>query len=288
MPFTNQSLSALKPKAQRYEAQEPGGLGVRIAPSGHKSFFFRYRFQRRPRRMALGSFPELSLKEARERRDDARKLLHKGVDPGEQAIQKRMHEIEAGTVAELIDEYISKWAKRHKKSWKEDERILKKEALPRWGNRKAKEITRRDVIRLLDRIVDRGSPTSANLTFEIIRRMFRFAVEQDIIEVTPCYAVRPPSKNNKRDRVLSDNEIRLFWSNADKTDAGRSIQLALKLQLVTAQRRGEIAAAEWAEIDMESAWWTLIFPAMFLTVTLYCFNYIGDGLRDALDPKDRL
>lgn len=207
--------------------------------------------------MVLGSFPELSLKEARERRDDARKLLNKGVDPGEQAIQKRMHEIEAGTVAELIDEYISKWAKRHKKSWKEDERILKKEALPRWGNRKAAEITRRDVIRLLDRIVDRGSPISANRTFEIIRRMFRFAIEQDIMATTPCFAVRPPAKNRKRYRVLSDNEIRLFWANADKAEASRPVQLALKFQLVTAQRRMEVAAAEWAEMDAESGWWTI-------------------------------
>jgi len=192
--FTNQYIKALRPKDGRYAVQEPGGLGLRITPNDSKTFYFRYRFLGRQRRMTLGVFPDVSLKEAREKRDDARKLLNRRTDPGEQAIQERNAELEAGTVQELVDEYIEKWAKVHKKSWKEDVRVLNKEVIPGWGKKKAKSITRRDVIKLLDKIVARGAPISANNTFGIIRRMFRFGIERDLLETTPCYGIRKPAK----------------------------------------------------------------------------------------------
>jgi len=255
--FTNQYIKALRPKGGRYAVQEPGGLGLRITPNGNKTFYFRYRFLGRQRRMTLGPFPDLSLKEAREKRDDARKLLNRKTDPGDQAIQERKADIEAGTVQELVDEYLEKWAKIHKKSWMEDVRVLNKEVIPGWGKKKAKSITRRDVIKLLDQIVARGAPISANNTFGIIRRMFRFGIERDLIETTPCYGARKPAKSQQRDRVLSEKEIKLLWESINKIEATLAIKLALKLQLVTAQRRGEIAQAQWKHIDFETSWWTI-------------------------------
>lgn len=255
--FTNQYIKALRPKGGRYAVQEPGGLGLRITPNGSKTFYFRYRFLGRQRRMTLGLFPDLSLKEAREKRDDARKLLNRKTDPGDQATQERKADIEAGTVQELVDEYLEKWAKIHKKSWQEDVRVLNKEVIPGWGKNKAKSITRRDVIKLLDKIVARGAPISANNTFAIIRRMFRFGIERDLIETTPCYGIRKPAKSQQRDRVLSDKEIKLLWENISNIEATPGIKLAIKLQLVTAQRRGEIAQAQWKHIDLETNWWTI-------------------------------
>ena len=255
--FTNQYLKALAPKASRYEVQEPGGLGLRITPHGNKIFFYRYIFFGRRRRMTLGDFTDVSLKEARDKQSDARKLLSKDIDPGERAIQERKRAIEAETVKELVVEYLERWAKVHKKSWKEDERVLNKEVIPQWGNKKAISITRRDVIHLLDQIVARGAPGSANQAFEIIRRMFHFGIERDLLENTPCHGIRKPAKSRQRDRVLSPKEIKLFWENVVKIDATSAIILALKLQLVTAQRRGEIAKAQWKEIDLDIGWWTI-------------------------------
>jgi integrase len=255
--FTNQYIKALTPKAGRYQVQETGGLGIRVTPSGTKTFYYRYLYFGRPRRMTFGVYPDVSLKEAREKQNDAKKLLGKDIDPGEQAIQERQREFEAETGKELVNEYLEKWAKVNKKSWKEDERVLNKEVIPRWGNKKAKAITRRDVLSLLDTILARGAPGSANQTFEIIRRMFRFGIERDILETTPCYGVRKPAKSRQRDRVLSESEVKTFWENIDKMDATPGIILALKLQLVTAQRRGEIAKAKWSEIDFDSSWWTI-------------------------------
>ena len=141
-------------------------------------------------------------------------------------------------------EYLDKWAKPHKRTWQEDKRILEKDVIPAWGRRKAKNITRRDVIRLIDGIVDRGSPIVANRTLEIIRKMFNFAVEQDIIETSPCVGVRAPGKETQRDRILTESEIRNFWNvldreNKDDEPEGSKLRmalgtrLALKLQLLT-------------------------------------------------------
>ena len=85
-------------------------------------------------------------------------------------MNERKEERDAPTVAALADEYLEKWAKPRKRSWREDTRILQKDVLPAWGHRKAKDITRRDVIGLLDDIVDRGAGIMANRTLATIRR----------------------------------------------------------------------------------------------------------------------
>jgi integrase len=131
--------------------------------------------------------------------------------------------------------------------------------IPAWGHRKAKDIARRDVIALLDAIVDRGSPIAANRTLAVIRRMFGWALSRDIVPVSPCVAVKAPAKENRRDRVLSADEIAFLWQALDTPDLAISpaIREALKLQLVTAQRKGEVIGAEWSEFDLDERVWTI-------------------------------
>jgi len=272
MLFTEKLIKSLKTKPERYDLREQSGEGfaVRVSPSGEKSWVFIYFFEGRKRRMTLGNHPHLSLAEARRLHREALKILHSGKDPAD---QKRLMEAEARdsfTVTALINEYMDKWAKPRKRSWQADERCLNKDVKPYWGKRKAREITRRDVILLLDRIKDRGAPIQANRTLACVRRMFNFALERDIIESTPCTAVKMLAKENRKDRVLSVEEIKNFWNGLhvpDKIAADKKIihqirisesaKLALKLQLVTAQRKGEIIGAEWNEIDLNAAIWTI-------------------------------
>src|SRR5205085_6249543 len=121
----------------------------------------------------------------------------------------------AETINELVASYLDRYARVRKPSAAEDQRILRKDVLPRWARRKAKDITRRDIVRLLNEIVDRGAPIQANRTLTILRRMFRFAVGQAIIEASPCDQVEAPSAENDRDRALSEGEIRLLWQTLD-------------------------------------------------------------------------
>ncbi|MBW1992682.1 MAG: tyrosine-type recombinase/integrase, partial [Deltaproteobacteria bacterium] len=164
------------------------------------------------------------------------------------------------TVADLAHEYLERWAKPRKRSWREDKRILEKDILPVWGTSKAKDITKRDVIQLLDNIMERDAPIMANRTFAVIRRMFNFAMERDIVTASPCLAVKAPAPENQRDRVLTAEEIRIFWHALEGEVMGRVnpfIKLILKLELITAQRKSECCAVAWEEVDLEEGWWTI-------------------------------
>ncbi|MEM2890711.1 MAG: tyrosine-type recombinase/integrase [Candidatus Hadarchaeum sp.] len=258
MKFTDKKILNLKPKPQRYEIWEGNGFGLRVSPKGKKSFVYMYRFEGKPRRLTLGTYPAMTLADAYKALAEAKKKLEKGIDPGADTVTERQEERRAPTVAALIEEYLEKWAKPRKRSWREDKRILYKDVLPFWGHRKAKDITKRDVIRLLDDIVDRGAGIMANRTLATIRKMFNFAVARDIVSISPCLSIRAPAPERRRDRVLTVEEIRAFWQGLDEAKMmAEGTKLALKLQLVTAQRKSEIVGAAWEEIDLAEKWWTI-------------------------------
>ena len=129
------------------------------------------------------------------------------------------------------------------------------DVIPAWGRRKAADIVKRDVVLLLEKIVDRGSPIMANNTFAVIRKMFNWAVEKDILPNTPCTGVKPPAPKVSRERALSETEVRTFWDNLDSCAMSGEIRGALKLILVTAQRPGEVIGMHTDELDGE--WWTI-------------------------------
>ncbi len=257
MKLTDMLLRNLKPQAQRYLVWGDHGLGVRVSPKGKKSFVYMYRHEGKARFLTLGDYPRMTLADAHKAHAEAMKKVEEGIDPGAEAVAERAEDRRAPTMDVLADEYLEKWAKPRKRSWREDERILKKDVLPEWGRRKAREITRRDVIRLLDGIVDRGAGIMANRTLAAIRKMFNFAVSRDIVPISPCLAVRSPAPEQRRDRVLTTDEIRALWHGLEGAKMAEGTKFALKLQLVTAQRKVEIVSATWEEIDLTDKWWTI-------------------------------
>jgi integrase len=261
--FTDASIKALKPISERYEKWETNGkgFGIRVSPTSRKTFIFMFRFDGTARRMTLGSYPRITLSRAHELHAKARQELEKGIDPGIESVRGKRQVREAYTVSELVHDYIEKHAKRKKRSWKEDQRILNKDVVPRWGKRKAASITRLEVVNLLDEVRDRaeaigGKGVQANRTLEIIRKMYNFAVGRSIVEHSPCAVIETPAKENKRDRVLNEKEIKVFWDNLDKSRMERATQLLLKLQLVTMQRKGELVQIEKTDLDLKNGWWT--------------------------------
>jgi integrase len=260
--FTDKYIKSLTPTENQkkfYDVREKSGrgFGITIFPSGEKSFIFIYHHAGRKRRMTLGKYPHCTLAAARRLHNEALKTLEEGQDP---ALLKKLEKIEtcnASTIEGLIHEYIEKWAKPRKRSWKEDERILHKDVLSSWGKRKAKDITKRDMLLLLDKIKERNAPIAANRTLACVRRMFNFAIERDILNANPCLTIKAPAKENRRDRCLTLEEIKSFWLGLENAPMSESSKLILKLQLLTAQRKGEIVSAEWSEIDLQSGWWTI-------------------------------
>ncbi len=261
MNFTDRGIKALKPKVGSYEiySSDRTGFGIRVSPNNRKTWFTRYRHRLSGKqvKVTLGQYPYVTLADARIKHNEHRTLLYGGIDPRQIVQDARQSEISAGTINELVDEYIERHCKIKKKTWVEDKRILDKDVIPNWGDLKAKDIKRRDIIKLLDSVVDRGSPISANNLHARLSKMFKFAVRRGLLETSPFVEIEVPSKKITRDRVLTEDEINIFWGKLESSTAHLNIQLALKLLLVTGQRRGELAMAKKDEFDLTNKIWSL-------------------------------
>ncbi len=171
--FTAVGIKNLPPKEKTYTKTEGQGLYIQVSPKGFKTWYYHYRFRGKQRWFRLGNYPTVSLKDARERREKVAQILSQDIDPIAKAALEREERDQSITVSELVDEYIEKWAKPRKRTWREDERNLHTDVLPRWGKRKAKDITKRDVIFLLDSVHERakekrtlpGEPTQSRSPF---------------------------------------------------------------------------------------------------------------------------
>ena len=257
--FTDRTVAAARPKAARYERWEPSGLGLRITPKGKKSWVWLFRVEGKNRRVTFGSYPTMGLAAARTALAKAKEAVSKGGDPGKQLVKSRRTERRAQTVSELVEDYLDLYARKRKRSAIQDERMLHLDVVPRWGRRKVHQVSRADVVDLLDSIVDRGAPISANRTFSVIRRMFRWAQSRDVVSQNPCEGVERPAAENRRDRTLSDEEIRAFWRGLDSANMTGGVRLVLRLLLLTGQRSGEVCGMALPELDIPSATW--IIPA---------------------------
>lgn len=186
---------------------------------------------------------------------DAYELVKNGLDPIKIEQQAKEEREKALTVTKLVGEYLKKHAVHKKDSGKSDKRLLEKEIVPHWGNRKAEDIKKRDVILLLESIFDRGTPAMCNQVLKITRKMFNFAIERDILQSTPFLGVKALAPNVKRERVLTKAEIKTLWGNLDGAEMSNEIKRCLKLVLLTAQRPGEVVGMHTSEIKGE--WWTI-------------------------------
>ena len=159
----------------------------------------------------------------------------------------------------LMMEYLERHVRRRRRRPVQVEYHLAARVLPAWGTRDARTITPREVIELLDGIVDKGSPVSANRCASILGQMFRFGIHRQIVEATPVQLLhRPGGKEKPRERVLDDEELRYLMQHFESSarfqtgDAARSTRLmhALKILLLTGQRRAELANAMWQNVRM--------------------------------------
>jgi hypothetical protein len=139
-------------------------------PSGVKTWLYVYSFDSKRREMNMGNYPYVTLETARGKFDVARKKVKNGIDPMTEKEEKAEERRKTPTVTDLVDDYIKLHAKRFKRSWEKDEQILNRDVVPLWGKKKAVDITKRNVLHLLEGIIDRGAPAMANNCFQIVRK----------------------------------------------------------------------------------------------------------------------
>lgn len=281
MKFTDADVRNMKTDKRLQDNLEGGGFGVRVYNSGTRVFYHAYTFDGKRRFLNLGEYPTVSLADARKRYNASKKKIDDGIDPLLEKDAAKAERKRTPFVSDFVDEFIKIYAKEHNRGWKEIERALKSEIVPRWGKRKMTDIKRRDLILVLDEIKERGAPVMANRVLAYTRKMFSWAIDRAVLEVHPFLMMKRPNKEETRERVLSEAEIKLFWNNLGDCKMSDKIKRALKLILVTGQRPGEVIGMHRNEINGD--WWEI--PAersknkqphrVFLTTTAK--QLIGDA-----------
>lgn len=263
--LTDVLLKSLKaPTTGRLEVADArcAGLVLRMTPAGIRSFSFRFRDPKSGKvsRATLGTYPDLSLADARDKANEYRGTVARGTNPVE---AKRRAKNEAGTKTfkALADRYMEEHARRFKRSADEDERNLKLHVNPRWGKRRFDEIRKADVIELAEGLVKAGKPVLANRVQSLVSKIFSFAEDAGLVEVKPFARLKRRGTENVGTRVLDNDELRLFWERIVQKPVTRRVGLALRLELLTATRPGEVAGLSLSELqnldDPSKAMWVL-------------------------------
>jgi integrase len=238
------------------------GFGCRASKQGTVSFFA----MRRPRgsgksvRIKVGDFPVMPLSEARSRARALLMEMQDGVDPRARKAAAARAEAakQASTFAAVAENFISRHV-TSKRTARNIEALIRRELIPRWGEQPIADITRADVIALMDEIVDRGHPEAARQVFAYVRRLFGWAVPRFDLQHAPTDHLSAKDligAKKPRQRVLSDNEIALIWRATEGSEAayfGPYVRLLLLLGV----RRTELGRATWGEFDLDAALWTI-------------------------------
>jgi integrase len=233
------------------------GLALRVGETGHKAWTFHFTSATDDKRarMTLGSYPATSLADARRQAIEARGHLEAGRDPRS---EKAAQDAAALTVRGLTESYLARHVRPTLRSADAIERRFALNVDPIIGALKIEDVTRRDVTRVVDSVLKRGSPIEANRVFAHLRSLFRWAVGRGDLQINPVQGMKPPSSSTTRDRVLSDQEIRHLWNSLPSVFA-RSVdcQRIIKILLLTGQRAGEVSGMEVRELDLSERVWTI-------------------------------
>ena len=257
MPTTSLTAAAierLKPpktgQIEYYDRRLPS-FGVRLSYQGTKSWFIMTRLDGKLIRVTLGKHPTLSLADAREEARRVANLAAAGKDPRRiraEAKQKRREE-RRNTFHACADEFLERHVERRLRAstHREYRRILKGDDTRIWRSRPIAEISKRDVLDIIEGIEGRGSPGASKRALVYLRKFFNWCAERDIITTPPTDRLRSPHPEVKRDRVLTDVELHYLLRALDheKSFFGPLIRLLL----LTGQRRGEVAGLLWSELQ---------------------------------------
>ncbi len=203
--LTARTVETIKPGPDRKEIPDRHlpGLYLIVQPSGARQLGGTLPQDGQSRKHTLGSYPALDLKAARELAGKALRAVAEGRDPGREKISARTERPD--TVEVVAQLFVERHCLRvnRPRTIESTQRLLDLHVLPRWRRRLIKDITRRDVLDLLDSLVESGRPVAANRVLTAVRKMFNWAMERDIIATSPCAGVKPPTPEQSRDRMLA-------------------------------------------------------------------------------------
>ncbi|WP_245638531.1 tyrosine-type recombinase/integrase [Croceicoccus bisphenolivorans] len=232
------------------------GFGLKVTPTGSKTYLFQYRLGGRAgktRRVTIGKHGNLTPDGARKEAERLARTVAQGLDPQQQKQDNARKAVDLafkGYAETFVEDCLKV---RWKASHKDGEALLRLYATPVLGSKPIHEINRADIRAVLNKAKGKVA-TSRNL-FAVLRRLFRWAVSQGDIDVSPLHGMEPPPLPVKRDRVLSDAELSIAWKAAG--ELGYPFGPFVRLLIVTGQRLEEVSGLEWSELTKSTAMWAL-------------------------------
>ena len=282
MALTSTAIRAAKPGDRIRRMYDAGGLYLEIAPSGGKWWRLKYRFGGKEKRLALGVFSDVSLKDARDRRDDARKLLANGIDPSEHRRATKAAGVERASNS--FEAVALEWFSKQKPSWVDSYsgRVidrLKRDVFPWIGGVPIADISARQLLGVVQRIEQRGALETAHRALRNCGQVFRYAVATGRADRDPCVDLRgalPPVKGTHFAAVTEPDDVAKVLRILDGYEGTLVVRSALRLAPLVFVRPGELRRAEWAAISLEAAEWRF-------TVTKTNTQHIVPLARQAVD-----
>ncbi len=270
MPLTDTSCKNAKPSEKPRKISDSAGLYLEVMPNARKYWRLKYRYLGKEKRLALGVYPEVSLKDARDKRDAARKTLSNGIDPSHVKKEEK-HQILLRN--EQSFEFIAReWYERRKEGWTTRHatyvlRRLENDTFPAIGQRPIAEITAQELLRVVRVVESRGALEIAHRILQTCGQIFLYAIVTGRADNNPATSLRGALKTVKASNYssLKASELPEFMNKLEKYDGdfegdgnGNLLtKLALKLIMLTFVRTGELRGAKWSEISFEVAEWRI-------------------------------
>ncbi len=264
MPLTAIEVKQAASKKKAYKLADGGGLHLLVKPVGGKYWRYKYRYAGKEKTLALGVYPEVSLKEAREKHQAARKSLDRGIDPGEaRKVEKLTRHLAAAESFEAVArEWFNRIMPEKSNSYRERTgRILEKDLYPVLGNRPIKSITAPELLAALRRIETREAYDIAHRAKQTAGQIFRYAVATGRADRDPSGdlkgALKPRRKKKHHAAITNPAEVGRLLLAMEGFQGTAVVKTALLLSSLLFQRPGEIRAMEWSEINWDSEQWEI-------------------------------
>jgi integrase len=262
MPLSEVKIRNAKPKAKFYKLADSEGLYLHVTEKGAKLWRFRYRFDGKEKLLALGKYPHISLLDARQKRDESKRQLAKGIDPGAVRKAQKQATIEETETFEII---AREWLERFKSKWQKEyaDKIMHRldiNVFPWIGSRPIKDIKAPELLSVLRRIESRDALELAHRTRNICGQVFRYAVATGRADRNPAEDLKgalSPVKTTHRAAIIEPKEVGNLLRAIDSYQGTFVVQCALKFAPLVFVRPGELRHAEWSEINFENAEWNI-------------------------------
>jgi integrase len=262
VPLSEVKIRNAKPRENEYKLFDGNGLFLLVTPSGGKLWRLRYQFEKKEKKLVLGTYPEVSLLDARQRRDDARKLLANNVDPGAVRKAQKQAKVESTETFEVI---AREWHDRYKSTWTVGHAgtimgRLEHDLFPWIGKRPIAEIKAYELLAAMRRVESRGALESAHRIRTICGQVFRYAVATGRAERDPSVDLKgalPQPQEKHRAAITEPVEVGKLLRSIDDYSGSFVVKCALRIAPLVFVRPGELRHMEWTELDFENAQWNI-------------------------------